>query len=697
MAINKTYTIDTNRIQTWPEFSGYFDITVSLEVNRNMENVYSSNWKIITTTHSMVEEDAGEIYQNLTFSFTLSSESGNSNPARIVFTNDPYDAYYSHTNTGTLSISGYNANTITFAIYINSILYMQEDITLPAAPPRTNWIVYNNCGQRVNFKGPIGLDNERSRSINGSEIILNRVTDSTYLYKRIADQSTSNKIYSLWLGKMLITSEKYTIQPIDNPEALATFSGNTTLEITESEGYTNYTFRTTITGTNIPTPSTAPQFTSPSNNSWHKYDTQLTLKWNSVSGATKYAIQRSIDGGSTWSTLSDNITTLEYIDTTLDKSKIGQVKYRIKAGNAAGASPQWSGLTIYLAGTLTLYVDGSIYSGYNQKWITDWSQSSAQPSKSGSTFAGWWTANSGGTQVTAIRTSDLQQTPDWTLYAHWTQNTRTITLNPNGGKFGSSTSSKTYQVAVGDSFKFQEEPTYTNKVFRGWARSAEATAAVYTTGQTYTPSAADTWYAVWGDESEITFNINKPLINGTTNQYFAVSPTTVAAITKQYGQAINLPTTTLACTGFTFKGWSNGSSTFAPGATYSLEGSVAMQAQWEANNCRYVEIAPSPGPALPEQTQEARTWKFNTTITMPDKWSAQMYDATLWRPHPVAPLNKPFWKVINGTTTFEIDANGTFKFVDQNMANNNNKIQSQWKQITGWREGKLWIYVPEEV
>ena len=48
-------------------------------------------------------------------------------------------------------------------------------------------------------------------------------------------------------------------------------------------------------------------------------------------------------------------------------------------------------------------------------------------SRAGYTFAGWWTSATGGTEVTA--TTPVKITSEQTLYAHWTANSYTITLN----------------------------------------------------------------------------------------------------------------------------------------------------------------------------------------------------------------------------------------------------------------------------
>lgn len=54
-------------------------------------------------------------------------------------------------------------------------------------------------------------------------------------------------------------------------------------------------------------------------------------------------------------------------------------------------------------------------------------------------------------------------------------------------------------------------------------------------------------------------------------------------ITANIGEDITLPANTFTKANHTFKGWSDGSKTYAAGASYKLEGDVEFTAQWQAN------------------------------------------------------------------------------------------------------------------
>ena len=91
--------------------------------------------------------------------------------------------------------------------------------------------------------------------------------------------------------------------------------------------------------------------------------------------------------------------------------------------------------------------------------------------RTGYTFAGWYTAASGGTQVTSW---NGQQ--NLTLYAHWTANNYNLTFNYNGGwcTTDGSSENKTF-TATYDSANWCDvswlNPTRTNYVFSGWYTS----------------------------------------------------------------------------------------------------------------------------------------------------------------------------------------------------------------------------------
>ena len=92
------------------------------------------------------------------------------------------------------------------------------------------------------------------------------------------------------------------------------------------------------------------------------------------------------------------------------------------------------------------------------------------PTRYGNTFAGWYTEEFSGTQVTSE--TIMTKESDHNIYAHWTLNNYTLTINPNGGTYNSSTSNTTMTVQYGKTQTIAN-PTRTGYVFNGWTVSGE--------------------------------------------------------------------------------------------------------------------------------------------------------------------------------------------------------------------------------
>lgn len=114
------------------------------------------------------------------------------------------------------------------------------------------------------------------------------------------------------------------------------------------------------------------------------------------------------------------------------------------------------------------------------------------PTRTGYTFNGWFTASSGGTQITASTTVSI--TADQTLYAHWTIITYTVSYNKGASGTGTNTSdTKTYGVNLTLKGAIFTRIGYTQT---GWATS-DGGAQAYALGGTYSANAAITLYPVW--------------------------------------------------------------------------------------------------------------------------------------------------------------------------------------------------------
>lgn len=112
-----------------------------------------------------------------------------------------------------------------------------------------------------------------------------------------------------------------------------------------------------------------------------------------------------------------------------------------------------------------------------------------EPVLVGYSFAGWYTAPTGGTKVTS--TTTVATASDHTLYAHWTANQYTVTFDSNGGSAVSAIT-KAYGSALG----MLPTPTKDSYIFKGWFTSA--TGGTQISALTLMPLGGAKYYAHWG-------------------------------------------------------------------------------------------------------------------------------------------------------------------------------------------------------
>lgn len=92
------------------------------------------------------------------------------------------------------------------------------------------------------------------------------------------------------------------------------------------------------------------------------------------------------------------------------------------------------------------------------------------PTRTGYSFDGWYTDQTGDTKVT--ETTTVGANPSATLYAHWTAKKYLVTLNANGGKIDTTSgqvSTKSYTATYGSKYNFLPRPIRTGGYnFDGW-------------------------------------------------------------------------------------------------------------------------------------------------------------------------------------------------------------------------------------
>ena len=196
------------------------------------------------------------------------------------------------------------------------------------------------------------------------------------------------------------------------------------------------------------------------------------------------------------------------------------------------------------------------------------------PTRTGYTFGGWYTQAIGGD---AVSSETIMGAADVTIYAHWTANTYTVTLDKQNGSGGDDSVTATYDSAMPSA----EAPSRTGYTFMGYFTEPNGGGTQYYDENmvsvsywniTTNPS---TLYANW---TANTYTLNFDVQNGD-----ALSPSTQSVTyDAAYG---TLPTPTRY--GFAFKGWyttpNGGSETDTEVLTsdiYSIDGDQTIYAHW---------------------------------------------------------------------------------------------------------------------
>lgn len=233
------------------------------------------------------------------------------------------------------------------------------------------------------------------------------------------------------------------------------------------------------------------------------------------------------------------------------------------------------------------------------------------------TFAGWFTAASGGTQISSTTTV----TGNVTYYAHWTATKRsyTATFNGNGGGTPSpSTITKEYNTALGT----LPTCTRTGYTFLGWYTASSGGTKISTT----TVVTKDiTYYAQWSINSyTLTFNPNGGTVTPTSkdleyNSVYGTLPTPTRASDAQYT--------------YTFAGWYTAATggTQVTATTKMTAKDTTVYAHWTSNTRSYTVSYKTTYGTLNRTSQSvAYNSKGSCTLTMPDNTAEFTYTFVGW-------------------------------------------------------------------
>jgi uncharacterized repeat protein (TIGR02543 family) len=164
--------------------------------------------------------------------------------------------------------------------------------------------------------------------------------------------------------------------------------------------------------------------------------------------------------------------------------------------------------------TVTFNLDGGTISGSTTRIVNDGaslgSNAPPNPSRNGSTFGGWWTAQNGeGVDFT----SNTIVTANITVYAKWTV---MVTFSLGGGNIEGVTTVQTRTVNNGASLGSNAPPNPSREgyAFGGWYTAQNGEGTQFTPSTTV--NANITIYAKWTLQRTVTFDLQGGAINGGT-------------------------------------------------------------------------------------------------------------------------------------------------------------------------------------
>ncbi len=217
------------------------------------------------------------------------------------------------------------------------------------------------------------------------------------------------------------------------------------------------------------------------------------------------------------------------------------------------------------------------------------------PTRSGYGFNGWYTAATGGSKVSS---STKMGTKDVTVYAQWTANAYTLTMDPNGG----SVSDGSKVVKANETYGTLPTPTRTGYTFNGWYTAKSGGSKVSST--TKMGMSNTTIYAQWTVNSyTLTFSANGGAVSESSRKV-------------NYGAAYGtLPTPTRDY--YTFSGWYTAASGGTKVSTTTTMGAAntTLYAHWTQNDFG-AWSSWSTTAATASANREVQTRKVYTLVTI---------------------------------------------------------------------------------
>ncbi|MBQ9457563.1 MAG: InlB B-repeat-containing protein [Bacilli bacterium] len=298
----------------------------------------------------------------------------------------------------------------------------------------------------------------------------------------------------------------------------------------------------------------------------------------------------------------------------------------------------------------------------NQTYNTNYTLPSSNPSYTGWTFAGWYDAATGGSEITG--STLITTAGNHNIYAHWTANTYTVRFHSNHDSDVTVDQDFTYDAAAAaltstatlfNTANFEKS----GWVFDEWTANADGTGTSYTDGQsvrnlTATVNGVYHIYAQWKQTYNVIYNANEAT-GGSV-------PTSHSNIDFGTGITVKGNTGSLYKNGYVFNGWNtaddgNGTHYAVDATPAAFNANTTLFAEWVADIYTIVLDNDSATSAGTTSIYE----KYGVGYYLDSAASSQQMTASS------NPITKPtkngyvfggYWTVDGGSGTKYIDENG---------------------------------------
>jgi uncharacterized repeat protein (TIGR02543 family) len=217
------------------------------------------------------------------------------------------------------------------------------------------------------------------------------------------------------------------------------------------------------------------------------------------------------------------------------------------------------------------------------------------PSRTNYTFSGWYDTTTAGTLI-GVGSASYSPVASVTIYARWVGVSYTITYYGNGATSGTVPAAGSF-TAGGSAYPVSDNTgilARTGYTFGGWDTSTAGNGTAYAVNASYSANANLNLYAKW-----------TPVARTVTYAGTKTSGDLPAQLTNKYiGETFTVSSASgFARTGFAFTGWSDGTNTYAAGATYTISSTdVTLTAQWAGVSYSITYLANGGSGTLPAQS-----------------------------------------------------------------------------------------------